>query len=258
LPSYHLELWRTAVKDWKPFWSAPKVITTLLGWLIGFLVSAGVTGLHSVISFTQAVLISLLSGAVAMALTMLLSLVKAPKLLHEEQKGTIKDRDRQVQERDEENQALREKSVRQIAFDFHLEVDTRETTRRTMPTPQPGNPIDVEIPVVYLVVANRDQRYIEAVRYRLNDSQWIKIGRAVPPNAPYKLDITERTVEYLTGSSYPQSPGLVHSELSITIECLGDGDPTRPICRMKRFVVDIGRTRARNNMAGLMINIQPE
>jgi hypothetical protein len=272
LPSYCSKIWRITIQDCKTFWTPHKIAVKAAGPLIGVAVGT-ITGVAKMIPFSQIVVLAILSGTAGLIiefmLTMLVSLAGAPKILYDEQSATITGRDTEINKCREENGELRNKLAeslnpkvsvaRQAAFDFHLEVDTKETIRRTMPTPQPGNPIDVDLPVVYLVVINKGPIFISIVRYRLNDAQWIKVERAVPPNVPpYKLDITEQTVEYLTKSIYPQSPGPVHSKFSILIECLGDGDPMPPIGRLKRFGADVERTRAHKSMAGLKINIQPE
>jgi len=270
VPRYRSDLWRAASKDRKAHWTVYKILLQVTGPLIATIAGLIVTTHNTAFTWhviAQALACGLVGLLLAYLLTWLLSLVRAPRLVYVQQLSDIKDRDSQIQERDTENQTLRERLAESVAvkaqadrqpirFDCHIEVDTKGTTRRSMATEQPGNPIDTEIPSVYLVITNKGQCYMTVVRYRINDAPWSKIGHGVSSNASDKFDITGPIVEHLIANAYPQAP--VHSTLAIAVECLGDEDSMPPIAREKRFVGDVHRTRARNNMAGLMMNIQPE
>jgi hypothetical protein len=123
LRAYYWKVLKIAIKDWKAFWTAHKIITTVPAPVIGFLISAWIIGLRSLISLRQAIEISLLSGLAGFVLTMLLSLVKAPKILHDQQLAEIQA----AHERTEElRKALAEQSAHQSRFPPKLEAKVRK------------------------------------------------------------------------------------------------------------------------------------
>jgi len=116
LRTYYAELWNIAIKDVRAFWTAHKLITSLPAPLVGFLISIILSkGVHSWMDFLQAVEVSLLSGAAGFTLTMIVSLVKAPKLLDDKRRCEITTRD-------EANQQIREAFATESS-DFKKQID---------------------------------------------------------------------------------------------------------------------------------------
>lgn len=169
LRAYYLEFWKIAVKDFKTFWTAQRIVTSVPAPLIGFITSAVVSkGLHSFMAFIQAVEISLLSGVAGFALTMLASLVRAPKLLNDQRLSDIKTRDEENRRLRNEIETDRARLARaaQINPDFRLGVDASAKDKVFMNLS--GLPHPVALPVIFLTVVNRSQTHFEVVRYCLH------------------------------------------------------------------------------------------
>lgn len=206
------------------------------------------------VSLGRLALIALFSGIgwflCELAVTMLVSLVKAPKLLHEEQRAIITDRDNKLAE----SISAKTQADRQpIKFDFRIESDPTVKTDIVMRYPQTIEGfITVEVSTVYLTVVNKGKEHIEIIDYRFLNAERTRVDRPVSPIMPESVNITGRILESLTGTTLLNAPGS--HRIGISVSCLGECQTIPVTSDVKYFVIDIERDR--KPKASLILKIQ--
>lgn len=198
-------------------------------------------------AFIQAVEISLLSGVAGFALTMLASLVRAPKLLNDQRLSDIKTRDEENRRLRNEIETDRARLARaaQINPDFRLGVDASAKDKVFMNLS--GLPHPVALPVIFLTVVNRSQTHFEVVRYCLHklgkplrefDTDLI-VSPAVPERVPIQLHLIDVICE---GATPEYTEICTEHHVPVSIECRGEHSNNAVMSDSKAFDVLIERT----------------